>query len=302
MPKGVTDFLRTPDWKRQRGWRTAIWKGLSRVGLTGLHFLPVHSDWVEVTRLPMPIAGLDPAFVGVRLVLISDLHFSPFVSMPYLVQTLEMVNGLAPDLIIVSGDLITGGRAFSMGIASLLASLRASIGTIATLGNHDYTMFGRDRSMRGKTVADRLEHDIENAGVTVLRNEQLHLTHNNSVKPLVIVGLDDVWSGHLDAGRAFTGLSEKESIVCINHDPANAKELLGFPWQWMLSGHTHGRAIDENAAVKRLSLARVREFVRGHYALAPGKDLYVNRGLAYGKSRDRHCLPEITVFTLCGAV
>jgi uncharacterized protein len=296
MP-AVVDFLRKPQWHRQH-WRRAVWRGLSRVGLTGLHVLPLHQDWVEVVRLDMPFKHLDPAFEGLRIAHISDLHYSPFVAMPYLMQTLQMVDELRPDLIVATGDLITGGRFFAKGIAKLLASLRPRLGTIAIFGNHDYTMFGKDRSSRGRNVADTLEREIEAAGVTVLRNEQIHLLVDHAKHPLVIVGLDDIFSDHQDAKLAFTQLHAAQPILCLNHDPANAKQLLQYPWQWMLSGHTHGRAIENHHLLKRMSLAKPREFVRGHYELTRGKQLYVNRGIAYGQSRDRHCLPEITLFTL----
>ena len=296
MP-GVIDYLRQPNWQRQT-WRRAVWRGLSRVGLTGLHVLPVHADWIEVNRLDLPLTNLDPEFVGLKIAQISDLHYSPLVAMPYLTQTLQMVDDLRVDLVLVTGDLITGGRLFARGVARMLASIRPRLGTVATLGNHDYTMFGRDRAKRGKSVADRLEHEIEAAGVTVLRNEQLHLMVPGAKSPLILVGLDDLWSGHLDADLAFTGLSDRQAIVCLNHDPSNARELAEFPWQWMLSGHTHGRAVEDHHWVKKVSMAKVREYVRGHYDIPKARHLYVNRGLAYGSSRDRNCLPEITVFTL----
>jgi predicted MPP superfamily phosphohydrolase len=85
MASEVIDYLRNPVWRRQHRWRKAIWSGVSRVGLTGIHALPMNRRWVDIHRRPMPLANLDPAFNGFRLVQISDLHYSPVVWQRYLV-------------------------------------------------------------------------------------------------------------------------------------------------------------------------------------------------------------------------
>jgi len=115
-----------------------------------------------------------------------------------------------------------------------------------------------------------------------------------------IVGLDDLWSGHLDAEAAFAHVPVGVPIICLNHNPINARELLKYPWQWMLAGHTHGRQLATSALGKRFYPHRRREYTHGYYAL-DDRHLYVNRGLSYGQ-RNRHwCRPEITVFKLRAA-
>ena len=69
----------------------------------------------------------------------------------------------------------------------------------------------------------------------MLRNEIHRIRRPDAQSPLVIVGLDDEWSGHIDPDRAFDGVDPQLPIVCLNHNPANARELLRFPWQWMLA-------------------------------------------------------------------
>ena len=49
---------------------------MARVGLTGVHGLPVNRRWIDIHRRPMPMNGLDPAMAGFKLVQISDLHYS----------------------------------------------------------------------------------------------------------------------------------------------------------------------------------------------------------------------------------
>ena len=151
----LVEYLKTPEWRRQHRWRKAVWTAMNRVGLTGIHALPLNRRWVEIHRRGMPLKGLDPAFNGFKMVQISDLHFSPVVWQRYLVQYLAWVNDLKPDLVVVTGDLITGGYRYAHRVATILSHVRATHGTICTLGNHDYSIYGptdRPRANGGRTT------------------------------------------------------------------------------------------------------------------------------------------------------
>jgi predicted MPP superfamily phosphohydrolase len=299
MVDQVVRYLRNANWERQHGWRRAVWQAAGRVGLTGMHALPVNHGWIELHERPMPLRGLDPAHEGLRLVQISDLHYSPFVWSAYLKQQLDRVNELRPDVIVVTGDLISGGYRWLDRVAGLLARLEAPLGVICTFGNHDYSMWGRIDLGEARRRADRLQRSLTDAGLRVLRNEAFHLPGSNGGAPLAIVGLDDEWTGHLDADRAFAGVDDSQPVVCLNHNPANVRELLAYPWQWMLSGHTHGRALAVSKVGKLFYPHRFRHFTQGYYAVE-GRHLYVNRGLSYGQRARQGCRPEITLFHLTG--
>jgi uncharacterized protein len=267
----VRRYLSDVHWKRQHRWRHAIWRGMASLGLTGLHVLPVHDRWVEIHRRLMPLVGLGTGFDGFRIVQISDLHYSPVVLRGYLRQMIDIVNRQSPDVVVVTGDLLTGGHQFVRGITSLLTRIQAREQVIVTFGNHDYTMAGKRNPSHGQHLSDRLEAHLEKHGLNVLRNERTTMRRGDDA--LTIVGLDDEWTGRLRPDEAFAEIDESHPILCLNHNPVNAGELLDYPWQWMLAGHTHGRPLE-------------------------GRHLYVNRGLSYGNRRRRSNRPEITVFRL----
>jgi len=297
MVEGLVNYLKTPEWRRQHRWRKAIWTTMSRVGLTGIHALPVNRRWVEIHRRRMPMKGLDPALDGLKIVQISDLHFSPVVWQRYLVQYLAWVNEIEPDLVVVTGDLITGGYRYAHRIATILSHLKARDGVICTLGNHDYSIYGKNHPTEGERRADYLEKCLKDRGLIVLRNEVHYLKRDGAQHPVAIVGLDDEWSGHIDPDAGFANVDPSLPILCLNHNPANCRELLRYPWQWMLSGHTHGRQVATSKLGKRLYGHRYRHFTHGYYAVE-GRHLYVNRGLSYGQRVLDWCRPEITVFKL----
>ena len=75
------------------------------------------------------------------------------------------------------------------------------------------------------------------------------------------------------------------------------RELLEYPWQWMLSGHTHGRQLATSRFGKRFYPNKFRQYTHGYYEVE-GRHLYVNRGLSYGQRVQYWCRPEVTVFKL----
>jgi uncharacterized protein len=297
MADGFFRYLKEPQWQRQHGWRKAVWNGMARMGMTGMHALPVNRRWVDIHRRKMPMQNLDPALIGLKIVQISDLHYSPVVWRRYLAQHIRWVNELKPDIIVVTGDLITGGYLFAERVARMLEHLAPRYVTICTFGNHDYGMLGKNMSRHGKSRAKHLESELKGRGLTVLRNQVYRLKPDGAARALTIVGLDDEWSGHIDPKRAFKDVGSEESIICLNHNPANCNELMKYPWQWMLSGHTHGRQVATSRIGKVLYPKRYRHYVHGYYTVS-GRHLYVNRGLSYGQRVMHWCKPEVTVFTL----
>jgi uncharacterized protein len=297
MYEGVKDYLKNADWRTQHGWRRAVWHTMSRMGLTGAHALPLNRRWVDIHRRKMPMRDLDPAHAGLRIVQLSDLHYSPVVWQRYLIQYMRMVNELEPDLVVITGDLITGGYRFAHRVATILSHLQTRHGVICTFGNHDYSIYGKNTSAEGKRRADYLEKCLEDRGLVVLRNEVMYLKPDGADKPVAIVGLDDEWSGHIDPDRAWDGVDPSLPIICLNHNPVNARELLAYPWQWMLSGHTHGRQVASSRLGRRLAPKLYRHFTHGYYSVE-GRHLYVNKGLSYGQRVQNWCRPEVTVFKL----
>jgi predicted MPP superfamily phosphohydrolase len=179
----------------------------------------------------------------------------------------------------------------------MLSYLEPRLSTICTLGNHDYSIFGKNVPAEGERRADYLEKCLQDRGMTVLRNESLPIRVPKAQRPVVLVGLDDEWSGHSDPERAFAGVDPDLPIICLNHNPADCRELLDYPWQWMLSGHTHGRQVGTGPIGRRFYPHRYRHYTHGYYSVQ-GRHLYVNRGLSYGQRIHNWCRPEITVFKL----
>ena len=61
---------------------------------------------VEVKNVTLPIKGLHPRLNGTTVVQLSDIHLGPFSGHSALKGLVGKVNGLRPDLVLITGDLV----------------------------------------------------------------------------------------------------------------------------------------------------------------------------------------------------
>ena len=188
---------------------------------------------VGVKRVVVPIPGLPSGLEGLRIVQISDLHLGPLVRWSQVDHVVAAANGLEPDLIAVTGDLVDGEADGVRAKADRMAALRATHGVFFVTGNHEYYS-GVARWLRA----------IQAMGWKVLDNEHVLLEHGGS--RLAVAGMPDpTASTHPASGRgpdlvqALAGIPPDAARILLFHPPTGtgAAEAAGVHLQ--LSGHTH---------------------------------------------------------------
>ena len=264
------------------------------VGAAGIvgYTIGIEPHWEHVVRQDLPIVGLPAALVGRKLVQISDLHVGPKVSDAYIAECLGRVATLTPDILVITGDLISyGTRSFDQ-LRGVLTSLRpARMATLSILGNHDYGPGWAHPEVAAKVVSA-----LEGAGVEVLRNNA------RNVGGLDIVGVDDLWSHAADPVKALAARSGTASLVlCHNPDAVDVKKWWSGYEGWVLSGHTHGGQCKPPFLPPPLLPVKNRRYVAGEIDLFDGRRLYINRGLGHLIRARFNVRPEITEFTMRGA-
>ena len=291
--------------------------GLAALALPA-YAVGIEPHWVELVRRPMPIRGLPLALAGRTLLQVSDLHVGPQVDADYLAAALDTAARLAPDIVVVTGDFVTWrGPAQLDELARVLAHLpHGRLGTFATLGNHDYGY-----GWAQLEVAESVARVASAAGVRVLRNAVA------DVGGLQLCGVADFWSPEfrdvgesrvldphvpLDssgvvhehshargAAASLASLDRTRPAVVLCHNPDACDQPL---WDgitgWVLSGHTHGGQVKPPFLPPPLIPVRNPRYVRGEVSLAPGRTLYVNRGLGHLTRVRFNVRPEMTLFTL----
>lgn len=215
----------------------------------------VREEILEVRDLPRPLEGLTCAHL-------TDLHAGPFLGAGDLADVVAAANALEPDLVFLTGDLITHRWEEALTVLEDLASLRARHAVLAVFGNHDY------RARR----EDRIAAAYAARGIRFLRNASWRLEREGAV--LAVVGVEDLEEGReVDLSGARSGTSDADVELALCHHPAGATGLAGPRCAAVFSGHTHGGQIDL-PLLRRLGPAHPGARVR----LGP-TTLLVNRGL-----------------------
>jgi hypothetical protein len=237
-------------------------------------------------RVTVPVAGLPPGWHGARIVQLSDLHSGRHITRARLQAIARRAARLKPDIVVVTGDIVHNSPSFARQAAEAIASIPASHGIFACLGNHDFW-----------AGADAVAHELERAGIRVLRNDGVLLEQGGD--GLWLCGVDDVWSGLFDLPAALRGRPPRAATVLLAHQPNTWRLAQELGVQLQLSGHTHGGQLALLWLHRSLSLARfITPFVAGLYR-AGRSYLYVNRGAGSVMPMVRiGARPEVTELTL----
>ena len=249
----------------------------------------VRRRWVEEREIEVAIPGLPPAFDGYRIAHLSDLHVGSLTPRAVFEKWVARTNAKKPDLVAITGDMVTSGTAFHADIAEVVGQLEARDGVVVAMGNHDY--FGE---------GEPLVRLLRDKGARVLRNEAWVLEKNG--ERLHIAGVDDNWSRRDNLEVALRTRQAEDTTVLLAHDPVMFDEAHRAGVELTLSGHTHGGQVAMPFFAKRLSLAQLthRHFL-GLYR--EGKSaVYVNAGLGTtGPPLRLGVPPEIAVLVLRAA-
>lgn len=258
----------------------------------GLYTCGWEPHWVEVVRRSLALAGLPASWRGRLLVQLSDLHIGPQVDDAYLLRAFEMVNALAPAVVVYSGDFTSYHENVFAHAARMFPRLpRGSVGTVGILGNHDY-----GPNWAHPEVAGQLAAIAGEAGVRVLRNEVADL------EGLQIAGLDDLWARRFQPEKALSVIDRNRAALVLSHNPDTVDlAVWGDYAGWILAGHTHGGQCKAPFLPPPLVPVRNRRYTAGEFQLPNNRQLYVNRGLGHLIRARFNVRPEITVFELVPA-
>lgn len=217
---------------------------------------------IELPRWPQALDGL-------RLVQLSDLHLGPILERRFAADLVEHVNALAPDLVVVTGDLVDGSVQRVGAEVEPLTGLRARHGVFFVTGNHDFY----------SGVDEWVEH-LRAFGWRVLRNERVTIRHGEAAFELA--GVDDRHGSLVAEGqgedltRALAGRDPRRPLVLLAHDPTGFRKAAAAGVDLQISGHTHGGQIWPFHGVVRLAV----RWVAGLHRLG-GSALYVSRGTGF---------------------
>jgi len=260
----------------------------------------VQSKHIEIKKIEISLARLPEAFDGFTIAQLSDFHYEDHFSVFPIRESVQIVNSLNPDLIVLTGDFITvpivdthsrnarKAAKSAAPCAAILRDLKAPMGKFAILGNHD-----------ANADPPRVIGALREHGIPVLVNRSVPVERGSA--RIWLAGIDDALDGRPDLGAAIENLPSGETVVLLAHEPDFADEAALSPVDLQLSGHSHGGQIWFPVIGAPWLPPLARNYPRGLYNV--GKlVLYTNLGIGTIRAPIRiNCPPEVTLITLRAA-
>ncbi len=243
---------------------------------------------VRVVHHEVPVVGLAPAFDGFRIVHLTDLHVGGFDDQRRAEEWIALANAQRPDLVAVTGDLVTTGDHWYAAVAAALSRLEGREGTLAVMGNHD------------QWNEEALVGHLRDARVVVLRNERHAVTRGSD--SVVFAGLGDRFTERDDLRATLAGIASGVPVVLLSHYPVVFDEAAALGADLVLSGHTHGGQVGLPPLHDVLNVAAFSgERPRGTHRIGDST-LVVNAGLGTSGPPMRLGIPpEVVVVVLRAA-
>jgi uncharacterized protein len=267
---------------RGRGRGYSPWRGLVETTLRAAYLgdWPAHV-WSRVTTEVRRVDVTLPSTANLRVGFASDLHLGPTTPMRTLERAFAILADAELDVLALGGDYVflDATREKARTLARLVSAVPARL-KVAVLGNHDLW-----------TEHALLEDALESVGARVLVNDAVE------IDGVSIVGLDDPWTGAIDASRALS-LARSETKIVIAHAPEALPAVAGRAAA-MLCGHTHGGHVALPGGRPVVIPGHVgRRFPHGVHELG-GTTLVVSRGLGGIEIPFRtYAPPDVIVLTL----
>jgi uncharacterized protein len=237
----------------------------------GVAWGSIEARYLRQRVIEIRLAGLSPVLDGVTILHLSDVHAGHGPGLAMLERTVEWSAQLRPDLIALTGDLVTRARGIrGLQRASAALAATASSGAFAVLGNHDHgdatDPFADDSSvdtLDGFALLPGAEAKFELRGRTAS-----------------IVGIDAAIFSRQRALEEVAYADRSADLrVLLCHFPTVLDRLDPGAFQLVLSGHMHAGQICLPTLGGRIGLSHPRaRYLNGLYQ-REGTLMHVSPGL-----------------------
>lgn len=244
----------------------------------------------RVSEAKLNIPGLPRDLDGVRMVQVTDMHVSPFLSERQLARAIDMANETRAHIALMTGDLITRpGDPLDACLRQILR-LRADHGVYGCLGNHEAYCQNEDY----------VTSACARGGLQILRSERTEVRFGKAAINLAGVDYQQMHRPYL---TDTADLIEKGKLnVLLSHNPDVFGVAARQGWDVVLAGHTHGGQVNVEILHQNMNVARFfTPWVRGVY-YKKGSVIYVSSGIGtIGMPVRLGAPPEVSVIELCAS-
>jgi len=227
----------------------------------------IRRNQFKLTEVKIPIAGLSKDLDGLKIVQITDIHLSPFMSEQEFARAVDMANETRAQVALVTGDLISRRGDPLDACLRQLARLRAESAVLGCLGNHEiYT-----------GTSDYVAEQGQRIGIEFLRGCARPLRFGGA--SINFAGVDYQRFGHPYLRGADQLIAPGSLNILLSHNPDVFPTAAAQGYDLTIAGHTHGGQVDFEILHQHMNVARVyTPYVSGLYSRG-NSSVYVSPGL-----------------------
>ncbi len=245
----------------------------------------------EKPKVVSYVISTDKVTKPIRLLHISDLHSSPYGD-----QLISLTEDLAPDAILMTGD-IADNRVPNDHAFAYTKAVGERYPCFFVTGNHEF--------YSGHVAT--LRQTFSSHGLTLLSGEAATLVIGENT--IIIGGVDDPFGLPYPANRLWddqlascqNAVSKDHFSILLTHRPERVDSYRETDFDLILAGHAHGGQVILPGLVNGLFAPNqgfFPEYAGGRYSLKEGQTMIVSRGLSkYVKPRVFN-RPELVLITL----
>lgn len=245
---------------------------------------------MQFNRYRLVVPNLPPAFHGLKIAHLSDLHYGALMPLRFVEHLLDKVNRIEKDVIVCTGDYVHERNSATQidAVWPLLSELRAPMGVYSVLGNHDHwadtarSLYWLEKSgqhLRGKAIV------LEKEG-----------------QRLWLAGIGDEWEDPMAIDPILAQIPERECRIVLAHNPDSADTPFQGRIDLMLSGHTHGGQVNIPFIGAPVLPVKNKAYSSGLVFSTKQQPVFISRGVGWAIYPVRfNCYPEIPIIELITA-
>lgn len=275
---------------RRKFIKRTFWGTVGLGVLTGLYAWQIEPFWLEFVKKKMPISNLPNNLIGKTLMQISDIHVGNRFDYNFIIESFKKAQKFEPDFVVYTGDFVSyeDESQFTQLDKVLKHTVKGKIATVGILGNHDY-----GKNWSEQKVADQISAQLEQSGITLLKNNQ------KDFEGLNIIGFDDYWGLNFAPEMVMNDYDKSKANLLLCHNPDVCDLDVWNAYQgWILSGHTHGGQCKPPFLDAPMLPVKNKKYSQGQIDLEDGRTLYINRAVGHLWQVRFNVRPEITIFEL----
>jgi uncharacterized protein len=292
-----------------------------------IYIYHIEPNWIEVKNIDLNLPNLSQEFEGWKIVQVSDIHISQWMTEKRLENIVNLINEQRPDIVVLTGDFFSQYTSYSRRIdraslfylnehPSLFKRILNKTGLYKS--TWEEKSFDDDRQIlsnaliklkpRYKSFSVLGNHDygtnfslveqgLKEANIINLKNDIYTFENNNNY--LNIAGVDDILFRKDNLDLILEKLPKTGVNILLAHEPDFAPQSAATNrFEVQLSGHSHGGQVSIPFFGAPFLPPYGEIYINGLYKV---KNMiqYTNRGVGMAYPYIRfNCRPEITIFTL----